>query len=106
MMWVQRLKATSTAITREVLAIALNAPVWLRLAVLDMSDVHHTTAEIETRFHRIGNTRPLIAPHHDAIDDHLDEMFTAMIDAGRFLDVVRFAIDTHPHEAVAANFIE
>src|SRR5579884_407078 len=72
MMRVQRLEAAATVITSEVLAVALDAPVWLRLAVLDVGDVHHAATKIETRLHRIGDARPLIAPHHDAIDDPFD----------------------------------
>src|SRR5262249_1564380 len=47
----------------------------------------------------------LIVPDHQTINDHLDEMFATVIDAGRFGDVVRTAIDAHTHEAGAADFL-
>ncbi len=105
-MRVQRLETATAAIAGEVLAEALDAPVRLGLAVLDVRDVHDAAAQVQTPLHRIGDARPLIGTHHHAIDHDLDEMLAAMIDGRRLFDVVRAAIDAHAHETAATNLVE
>src|SRR5579872_4289891 len=105
-MRVERLKAAPALVAHEMLTVALDAPLRFRFRVIDVRDVQHATAQVQSRFDRIGDARPLIGPHHDAIHDNLDEMLAPMVNRRRFLDAVRFAINAQPHEAAAPHLVE
>ena len=105
-MRVERFEASATAVAGEVLAITIHFPRRLRARVIDAGNVHYALAQIERGLYRFRDSAALILAHDQTIHHDLDEMLAAMVDARRFADVVRFAIDAHTHEAAAANLLE
>jgi len=97
-MRIERLETATALIAGIVLAVAVDLPLRLRFRFRNVGDVHDAAPEIERRFDRVGDARPLIGPHDDPIDDHFHVMLAAMIDSRRLLDVVRCAVDAQPHE--------
>src|SRR5262249_11742780 len=89
MVRIERLEAPAALVAGEMLAIPLDLPARLGLAFFDMRHLQHARAQVQARLDGIRDPAALTAANHDAVDDHLDLMLAAMIDGGRFLDVVR-----------------
>src|SRR5262249_56330731 len=100
---IEPLETAATALAGEVLTVLLDAPLWLRLAVLDEGDVHHAAAQLQRRLDRISDARPWrprrvhrLRPHHDAANHHLDTVLPPAVNARRFLHPVGLPIHPPP----------
>src|SRR5438067_13352784 len=102
---IERFKTAATVVAGEVLTEALDPPVRLFLALLDVGDVQHAAAEIQAGFDGVGDAAALISSHHDSVDHDLNLVLAAVVDGRRLLDVVRAPIHPQPHEAAATNFL-